>query len=206
LNILAIGAHPDDIELGCFGTLANHSKRGDSVFVAVLTNGELEGEPNIRKEETAKACKLINAKLFYGNFPDGSVEDSSKLVSFLDEIVEKNEISVMYTHSLHDRHQDHRNAANACISAGRYVKELYSYESPSVIYPYNPHVFIDVTDTFPIKMEAIKTHKTQKKKNYMRADAVEGLAKFRSLQCGLQNKLCEAFEVNKIVKDITNQF
>jgi len=204
LNVLAVGAHPDDVELGCFGTLANHSKKGDKVFIVVLTNGELEGEADIRQDETKKSCKLINAQLFYGNFPDGSLEDNSKLVSFLDEIIEKNNISVMYTHTLHDRHQDHRNAANACISAGRNIKELYSYESASVIYPYNPHRFVDVTDTFATKMEAIKIHITQKKKNYMRAEAVEGLAKFRSLQCGLHNKLCEAFEVIKIIKVFAN--
>ena len=204
MNILAVGAHPDDVELGCFGTLANHYKIGDKIFVVVLTNGELEGEPGIRQEETKKSCKLMDAQLFYGNFPDGSVEDNSKLVSFLDEVVEKNNISVMYTHSQHDRHQDHRNTANACISAGRNIKELYSYESPSVMYPYNPHLFVDVTDTFATKVEAIKIHITQKKKNYMRAEAVEGLARFRSLQCGLHNKLCEAFEVIKIVKDFAN--
>ncbi len=201
MNILAVGAHPDDVELGCFGTLVNHYKKGDKIFVVVLTNGELEGEPGIRQEETKKSCKLMDAQLFYGNFADGNVEDNSKLVSFLDEVIEKNDINVMYTHSQHDRHQDHRNAANASISAGRNIKELYSYESPSVLYPYNPHLFVDVTDTFATKVEAIRIHITQKKKNYMRAEAVEGLARFRSLQCGLHNKLCEAFEVIKIIKE-----
>jgi len=89
--------------------LANHSKKGDKIFVVVLTNGELEGESGIRQEETKKSCKLMGAQLFYGNFPDGNLKDNSKLVSFLDEVIEKNDISVMYTHSQHDRHQDHRN-------------------------------------------------------------------------------------------------
>jgi len=201
LNILAVGAHPDDLELGCFGTLANHSKKGDKIFGVVLTNGELEGESSVRQEETKKACKLIDLKLFYGNFPDGNLKDDYILVSFLDDIIDKYDVSVMYTHTLHDRHQDHRKAANASISAGRNIKELYSYETPSVIYPYNPHLFVDVTETFKTKIEAINIHESQKQKNYMRAEAIEGLAKFRALQCGLHNKLCEAFEINKIVKN-----
>ncbi len=201
MNVLAIGAHPDDIELGCFGTLATHKKNGDKVFGIVLTMGELVSDPIKRLKETKNAAKLIGMKLFFGNFQDGNLKDDSALVSYIDEIININKISVAYTHSFNDRHQDHRAAAKASISSSRYLKELYSYESPSVVYPFNPQLFIDVKDNFKLKICAIKMHKTQKSKTYMRIEAVKGLAKFRAYQAGIQNRLCEGFEVQKILSE-----
>jgi len=201
LNILVVGAHPDDIELGCFGTLGIHYLAGDKIFGTMITNGELEGKPKIRQKETEKSAKLINMKIFFGNFPDGDVKENYELVTFLDDIIEKNKIDVMYTHTINDRHQDHRAIAKASISAARNVKELYSFESPSVIYPFNPQLFIDITSTFEIKTSALKIHKTQKRKPYTRIEAAEGIAKFRAYQSGIPNRLCEAFEVQKILRN-----
>lgn len=198
MNVLAIGAHPDDIELGCFGTLAAHRKKGDKIFGLILTQGELVGDPKKRLKETKDAANLIDMKLFFGNFQDGNLKEDSSLVSYLDEIIKNCKINIAYTHSPHDRHQDHRAVAQASISASRYLNELYSYESPSVVYPFNPQLFIDVTDTFKSKIKAIKVHKTQKSKTFMRIEAVEGLAKFRAYQAGRQKRLCEGFEVHKI--------
>ena len=201
MNILAVGAHPDDIELGCFGTLAKHYSNGDKIFGAIITNGELSSNPKIRYKETKEAANLLRMKLFFGDFPDGNLRADSALVSFLDKIIKTNKVTVMYTHSRHDRHQDHRVVAEASISAARYLKELYSYETPTVIFPFNPQLFVDVTNTFKIKTKAIKKHSSQLKKKYMRVSAVEGLAKFRAYQVGNQEGLCEGFEIHKILKD-----
>jgi len=201
LNVLAVGAHPDDMELGCFGVLASHHLGGDNIFGVVVTNGALTSDPKKRLKESEDAAKLIEMKLFYGDFPDGSLKEDSVLVTFLDEIIAKCNVSIMYTHSAHDRHQDHRVVAKASLSASRNIKELHCYETPSVTYPFNPQLFIDVTETFNTKISAIKKHESQSEKTYMRVGAVEGLAKFRALQCGLHNRLCEAFEVQKILKN-----
>lgn len=200
MNILAVGAHPDDLELGCFGTLGLHKEKGDKIFGAIISNGALSSKPEKRMSETVEAAKLIDMKMFFGDFIDGSIVDNSELVTFLDKIIEKNKISIVYTHTIHDRHQDHKMVANASLSAARNIDELYSYESPSVIYPFNPHVFVDVTKTFQVKIDAIKKHVSQQDKIYMRLEAIQGLAKFRAYQCGLTNRLCESFEVQRIVR------
>ena len=200
MNILAVGAHPDDLELGCFGVLGLHKQKGDKIFGAIISDGSLSSDPKKRMSETKKAAKLIDMKLFFGNFPDGSLKNDATLVTFLDEIIAKNKISIMYTHTMHDRHQDHKVVASASLSSSRYIDELYSYETPSVIYPFSPQLFVDVTDTFHTKIDAIKKHDTQKEKIYMQIEAIEGLAKFRSYQCGLKNRLCEAFEIQKILR------
>ena len=199
-NILAIGAHPDDIELGCFGTLALHRDAGDKLFGIVITNGEQGGAPKKRKMESKKTAKLLNMKIFFGEFPDGAVIDGLKTVSFIEEIIKKYDIDVVYTHSKNDRHQDHRNVSNATISATRYVKEVYSYETPSSISPFFPQVFVDISQTLSLKKKAISLQKTQENRYYMKMESIEGLSKYRGFQAGMENNFCEAFEVVRIVK------
>ena len=89
MNILAIGAHPDDIELGCFGTLALHQQNGDSIFGILITNGESGGIPEIRKKESENAAKLIKMKLSFGGFPDGKFSSDIDLVRYIDKIINK---------------------------------------------------------------------------------------------------------------------
>ena len=201
MNILAVGAHPDDIELGCFGALSSYKSKNHNIFGAIITNGEQASNPVLRKKEAKAAAKLIDMKLFFGNFPDGNLILDSSLITFLDKIIEENQIDVIYSSSFHDRHQDHMVVGKSCISASRRVKELYFYETPSVLYPFNPQLFFDVTEFFNLKISALKKHKTQKNKGYMRIKALEGLAKFRGFQSGHIDKLCEAFEIHKIFRE-----
>jgi len=200
-NILAIGAHPDDIELGCFGTLDIHNKIGDKLFGIVITNGEQGGDPKKRKMESKKTAKLINMKMFFGEFPDGGVIDGLGTVNFIENIINKYKIDVVYTHSKNDRHQDHRNVSNATISASRYVGEVFSYETPSSISPFFPQFFVDITKSISLKKKAISLQKTQEKRYYMKTESIEGLAKYRGFQAGVENNFCEAFEVIRIIKN-----
>jgi len=202
LNILAVGAHPDDMELGCFGTLALHQNRGDKIFGILMTNGERGGKPEMRKKESKNAAKLIGMKLFFGNFPDGELKADIHTIDFIENVINKNNINVVYAQTKHDRHQDHRNLANATISASRYVKEVYSYETPSSMGSFSPHVFIDISKTVHFKDKALAMHKTQIKKYYMEIESVKGLAKYRAFQSGQNKTFCEAFEVDRIIKNI----
>ena len=62
MKILAIGSHPDDIEVGCGGTLTKYSKKGHEIYLLVMTEGEQGGESSQRRSEQEKAAKLVNAK------------------------------------------------------------------------------------------------------------------------------------------------
>jgi LmbE family N-acetylglucosaminyl deacetylase len=71
MNILAIGAHPDDVEYGCAGTLIRHVLRGDNVFIMIITDGAQGGDPAARREEQLAAVKIIGAQeVFFGDYPD----------------------------------------------------------------------------------------------------------------------------------------
>ncbi len=75
MNILAIGAHPDDLELSCGGTLILHVQGGDDVFLMVITDGSMGGDPEIRRQEQLDAAKIIGAKdVFFGGYPDTTFE------------------------------------------------------------------------------------------------------------------------------------
>jgi len=200
MNILAIGAHPDDIEIGCFGVLALHHKKKDKIFGIILTNGELSDDPKKRIQECKKSTKLINMNLIFGNFPDGNLQENAKLVSFIDDAIKKYKINKMYTHSIYDKHQDHIAVAKASIASSRKIDEAYSYETPSVLAPFNPQLYVDITDVFSTKLSALRNHQSQKNKRFMRGSAIKGMAQFRGYQCGLHGRLCEAFEILKIVK------
>ena len=200
MNILAIGAHPDDIELGCFGVLTQHHKKKDKIFGLVLTNGELADDPKMRIQESKKSAKLINMKLIFASFPDGNLQENSKLVTFIDDVIKKFKINIMYTHSIYDKHQDHIATAKASISSSRNIDEAYSYETPSVLAPFNPQLYVDVTDVFRTKLTALRNHQSQKNKKFMRDSAIKGIAQFRGYQCGLHGKLCEGFEILRIIK------
>ena len=192
MNILAIGSHPDDIEIGCFATLAKHRMDGDSVFGVVITKGENGGDTDIRREEALEAAKVINMKLFFGNFPDGGVRENSELVTFLDNLVKENKIDVMYTHSPNDRHQDHRAVCRASLSVSRNVQEVYCYEAVSLVSSFTPQVFVDVTETFGQKISALRKFESQSERIFV--DGMEGIAKFRASQARLAGRLVEAFE------------
>jgi len=202
MNVLAVGSHPDDIELGCFGILGLHQKNNDKIFGIVLSNGELGGNLEERKNESKASAKLIDMKLFFGNFPDGKIPDSIDTINFIEKIINKYSINVVYTHTVNDRHQDHRNVAKATISASRFVDEVYSYESPSTLTSFSPQVFVDITPTIEIKKQALAIQKTQIKRYYMEIQSSEGLAKYRAFQSGKKNQYCEAFEVVRFFKKI----
>ena len=199
MNVLAIGAHPDDLEIGCFATLAKHYHDGDKIFGAMITNGELGGDADIRRQEQEDTAKEIDMKLFFGNFPDGDVRENASLVTFLDNIIKKNEIDVVYTHSQNDRHQDHRAIARASMSAARTIGELYCYEDLSLVSSFSPQLFVDVTETFHVKRSALSKYKSQANRTFI--DGLEGMAKFRASQCRLSGRLCEAFEIERIFKN-----
>jgi len=199
MNILAIGSHPDDIEIGCFATLAKHKMDGDNVFGVIVTKGEIGGNTDIRQREAISAAKVIGMELIFGDFPDGDVRANAQLITFLDNIVKKKKIDVVYTHSLNDRHQDHRAVSRASMSVSRNVQEVYCYEAVSLISSFVPQIFVDVTETFGYKISALRKFESQVERTFV--EGLEGLARFRASQTRLPGRLCEAFEAYKILRN-----
>jgi LmbE family N-acetylglucosaminyl deacetylase len=202
MNILAVGAHPDDIELGCGGALLKHLKRGDNVFVLVMTNGE-QGNHALNKQECKSSLSLLSIpheNIIFANFPDGYLEDNQQIVNFIEEIINSKKITRVYTHHPDDRHQDHRNCSNAVSSAARKVPEIFLFQGPSTKNQFDPHYFIEISEELLVKkLEALNFYKTQIDKGIVDLNWIKTLA---SLHGFSQNKkYAEAFAVNHLLKE-----
>ena len=198
--ILAIGAHPDDIEIGCGGTVIKHILRGDDVYYVIATNGEIGGEKEERITESKKAAKLIGVKdVYFLNIPDSFVTHDGKTVHLLDGIMKKIAPSMVYVHSLKDYHQDHSNIAKSTLSASRNMKNsILCYEAPSTTLEFTPIAFNNISKTFESKIECINQFISQEKKDYVERQAIVNLAKFRGKVINVE--YAEAFEVVRLIE------
>ena len=215
-NVLAIGAHSDDVEFGCGGTLVKHVNSGDNVHILIMTNGDIKhsvtGESIRTVKDTDDECKCaadrIGANLIQSNFPDREVPFDSKSITAIESVINTHNIDIIYTHWGGDTHQDHINTLKSSLSAGRMVDNVLCYEQVPVprvtnVYPV-ANYYVDITDCMKTKIEACNCHTTQilKYKN-MGVDMLDGLnimARYRGNQIG--RKYAEAFDVLKMVSKI----
>ncbi len=205
-NILAVGAHPDDIELGCGGTIAKHLELEDNIYVIIMTNGENGNHPSDRSE-CLKSLKKMGVKkenIIFGNFPDGSLNDDEKIVSFIENQIKKFNIKKVYTHNPSDRHQDHRNCSNAVSSAARSIPEILFFEGPSTRVSFEPHYFVEISEkNLKKKIDSLRVYKTQLAKNsILNLEWVKNLARVNGMKCN--SEFSEAFEINHILKKEKN--
>lgn len=180
LHILAIGVHPDDIELSCAGTLIKHARMGQAVGILDLTQGELgtRGTAALRLEEAQNAGKVMgvaireNAGMRDGFFVNDEAHQL-KLIAY----IRKYQPDIVIANALADRHPDHGRAgkliADACFYAGlRKVETMLDGQPQAAWRPKRvfhmiqdritePTIIVDVTDTHQAKMEAIKCYKSQ---------------------------------------------
>ncbi len=198
MNVIAIGAHPDDIEYGCYGTIMKHRREGDKVVFIVISHGEKSGDKDVRKKEAIDSAKRVGSKLYLFNYPDTNIPQTHDVIEKLEKIVEEFKPQRIYTHSTKDTHQDHRTVAYATLAAARFVPEIFCYESPSLYLNFQPNYYVDITNFIKNKTEALNTYATQNSKDYMKIDAIKGLAQFRGLVTSV--KYAEAFEAIKILK------
>jgi len=204
-TILAVGAHPDDVELGCGGTLALHKLNGDRVYVLVLTRGEASGDAKVREEECRRAAEIIRVDgLFFGGLKDTMIHDDRETIDIIERIIDEVKPDIIYAPSYKDTHQDHRNTGYATLSAGRRCKIILLYEGASTQRDFVPQVFVDIGPTFELKKKMTSVFGSQLSNGrggYTSAvKAIEGLAKYRGYQAGLD--VAEAFEVGRFIFDL----
>ena len=201
MNILAIGAHPDDIELGCGGLLIKAARQGHGVFMYTLTRGAASGDPQQRAKELMQSAKFIGAKaLWIDNFEDTKLNvNTSELINHIEFFINKADPDLILTHSLGDYHHDHRAIAASTLEAGRFIPNIMSYEIP-LTKDFKPQVFYDISDVVDEKVELVKIFWSQQTKLYLKANAIKGLAEYRALQSRLNTSInhVEAFEVLKM--------
>ena len=198
--ILAVGAHPDDIEIGCGGTIKKHVSNGDDVYYVIATNGEKGGKKDERIAEAKMAAKLIGVlDVYFLNLRDSFVSHNGKTVKLLDHFMKKVSPSTVYVHSLKDYHQDHSNIARSTLSASRNMKNsILCYEAPSTTLEFTPIAFSNISDTFETKIQCINEFVSQEEKDYVERQAIVNLAKFRGKIINVD--YAEAFEVVRLIE------
>ena len=211
MNVLAIGCHPDDIEISCSGTLAKYAKRGDKVTVCHVANGNMGHvviQPDelrkIRIEEAKRAGALAGIEVITTDIgdllPNGcDMQQRDAIV----EIIKERKPDIIITHSPTDYMPDHlavnKLVFDACFAASvpHYGRLNTAAELVPLYYmdnlagmSFNPTEYVDITDTIELKLEMLSCHESQIKwmldhDHIDFVDFVRTCSKFRGLQCGV---------------------
>jgi LmbE family N-acetylglucosaminyl deacetylase len=173
LKVVCVGAHPDDPESGCGGTLARYAAAGHRVTVIYLTRGEagIRGKSHdeaaaIRTAEAEAACKVLGARPVFAGQTDGATEVNRERAQALQRLLAAEEPDVVFTHWPIDTHPDHQAASlltlRAYLGSGRRFP-LYFFEvnSGSQTLGFVPTAYVDLTSTRDKKKAALFAHKSQ---------------------------------------------
>lgn len=180
-NILAIGAHPDDVEIGCGATLKKHKENGDNVTILTLTGGAFGGEVTVRKKESYNAAAALQAQLVMCDHQDTELTSGPETICSIETIIKNIRPDIIYTHSVNDTHQDHRATYYATLVAARTVKRIFSYLAPSGTIDFHPRYFEHIEDFIDDKMEAINCFTSQtigSARPYLTRSIIESTAEY----------------------------
>ncbi len=182
-TVLAIGAHPDDVEIGAAGTLLAHRAAGDTVAILTLSRGARGGDQAQRARESQEAADVIGARLFLDDLEDTRIAEGDPTIGAISRVVEELQPTVVYTHSIHDIHQDHRNTHRAAMVACRRVGRVYCFQSPSATVEFRPTHFVAIDDQVGRKLKAIGTFGSQAVRDYLEPDLIAATARYWSRYC-----------------------
>ncbi|MFA6435464.1 MAG: PIG-L deacetylase family protein [Elusimicrobiales bacterium] len=203
MNILGIGAHPDDLEFGCGGIFTKLAGNGHKINMLVMTGGDVGGLAEVRRTEQEKAAKLLKARLFWGGFMDTDVPMSRELIQAIERRVALIRPDLIFVNSENDTHQDHRNVAKAVITAARYTKNLIFYEVPTTL-NFAPTAFSDIGAVISDKVRLLKCHRSQVYKTRVKNLSIIETAKSTAVFRGYQDrvKYAEGFTPQRLLLDL----
>ena len=204
VNILAIGAHPDDIEFGCGGALIKYTQKGHRLFLLVMTGGGLGGSPSVRTHEQEASGKILGTeKIYWGGYKDTHLVVNIELINKIEAVIAEVKPDFIFCNFPDDTHQDHRHLAQAIMSATRYIRNVLFFEGPTT-QNFNPQVFVDISDTLDRKIEALKAHHSQVMKTNIEdlsiIEVARSSANFRGIQGRV--KYAEAFHALRLFINI----
>jgi LmbE family N-acetylglucosaminyl deacetylase len=216
MRVLAIGAHPDDIEINCVGTLIKCKKRGDEVFACHMSDGDMGhvtimpkelGE--IRRKEAQTSGALAGISVIWGGSHDLDIYDEKGARDRLVKIIRDVRPDVIITHGQDDYMPDHTAVAKLVFDASfsascpHYLPELGDATPVCPIYLMNnasgvnfiPDLYVDITEEMELKQKMFACHESQivwlrDHDNVDYVEQVEILARFYGLQCGVKYAEC----------------
>ena len=173
LKIVCVGAHPDDPESGCGGTLAKFAAMGHDVTIIYLTRGEagITGKSNeesaaIRTREATEACQVLKTKPVFAGQMDGDTILNNDWVKKMQQLIEEIKPSIVFTHWPLDSHKDHQIASILSTQVWMRTKDkfdLYFFEvctgEQTIIF--RPTDYVDISDVQEQKRKALYCHQSQ---------------------------------------------
>lgn len=219
MNVLFVGAHPDDLEIFCGGTAALYAKQGHQVSFCIATNGNVGSSTlppkeiaDIRRKEAENGAKIIGAKLIWLGFDDEFLLDSRETRHAFIEAFRQARPDVVFCHWRQDYNPDHSISGmivDECIHMAGIpniitdtptppfgqIPHVYFMDTPAGV-GFEPEIYVDITETFATKVQMVAQHVSQNSWmknifNYELEAFLEIPAKFRGLQAGC--KMAEAF-------------
>ena len=207
MKILVTGAHPDDPESGCGGTIGRFVALGYEVAILYLTRGEAgiegvshENAAEIRTAESLEACKVMGARPLFAGQIDGNTIINKEAYAKMAQIIEKETPNVVFAHWPIDTHPDHRVNSNLVYNTWNWFRgdeskafDLYYYEvmTGEQTQNFHPTHFIDITETADMKQEATLKHVSQKAAEWFSFH--QKMDEFRGFQYTWECKYAESF-------------
>lgn len=210
-RVLAIGAHPDDIELSCAGTLARFLQAGSAVHVAVVCRGDNGGGAGSaeelaarREQEARRAAQLLGAPISFLGLADAEVRDDPDTRLLFLNLLRRTQPELILTHGPEDYHEDHRQVSSLVMkvswfaaSPGQETDLPPLPQPPAVVFMdhlagigFEPTHLVDVTETFALKQQMLACHASQTGRPdsgmHQLMELSETLARLRGLQCGVR--------------------
>ena len=196
MKVLAIGAHPDDIEVGCAGTLMKYSKSGHEIFLLIITEGHKGGDAKLRREEQYKAAEILKPKeVMWAGYKDTELSPNmNELVHDIEIVLNKIKPDFTFANYGDDTHQDHRALCRAIVSATRYVRNVLFYETPTT-HDFSPTIFVNIRETIEEKYSMLLAHQSQAMKTNIEGLSIVDIAKSTAIFRGIQGRVqyAEAF-------------
>jgi LmbE family N-acetylglucosaminyl deacetylase len=200
-TVLAVGAHPDDLELAVGGTLARLSRNGARVVMAIVS---IPSDFETRQAEAKRAAEILGCELRF-LVEDGCrrIDDikTYQLVGMVDELVRDLEPAAVMTHSATEFHRDHVAVHNACVSTQRLKAFDFFHFNPTmcrpVPTPFHPRAYVDVSETMETKMQAIEAHASQFGSRGLDTELYRDIARLNGRMVGV--KYAEGLDVGRML-------
>lgn len=200
MKVLAIGAHPDDIEIFMYGCLSACKARGDEIVTSIATDGSAGGQKKglklalIREKEAIKAMSFFGKPIFL-KLKDGSLCKNEQTQKIVTNLIKVEQPDFIITHDPFDYHPDHRELSKLVLSGAGFDCPVF-YADTLMGLNFNPEFFVDITTFIEYKKIAIKFHISQSPDKFIEAAVL--LNRFRAAQCNMpKNNFVEAYRTSK---------
>ncbi|MDC1382550.1 PIG-L family deacetylase [Candidatus Puniceispirillum sp.] len=199
MNIVAIGAHPDDLEIFAYGFLAAATARGDHLYLGVATDGAAGGVspgPKLarqRAKETVAGLALLGTPTLL-DLPDGDLVNAPKAREKITDFIRSSSPDLVITHAPEDYHPDHRALSSFVVDAAGFICPVLFCDTLMGV-GFNPDYYVDISLHFDDKKNAIMAHHSQEPARFVSASNI--MNRFRAAQCNApEDHFAEAYRVD----------